>query len=143
MPDPRDRGTGLIGLLFVLLVLGVAGAAALISLNGGTTGSGSIPHVPSITTPSGQFGVASDISAAAIAACQANYSAASQTITLYQAEHGQLPTTNAEVQSYLKDPLSTKRFSISIDGAHPGQLQVSVPGHPVSDGPSNCAFAGG
>ena len=124
------------------MVLGIGAAAVLISVNSGGSGPGSLTTHVTLSSVSGRAGAAADISSAAIAACRTNYAVASQAIDEYQAQHGQLPKTTADVQAYLNDPLSSRQFTITIDSAHPGQLEVATRGHLASDGPSNCAFAG-
>lgn len=136
-----ERGQGLIGTLVVLMVLGIGAAGVLISLSGGGSGPGSLPTDVTVSRVSGSAGGGA-ISAAAIAACRTNYAVASQAVDEYEAQHGKLPKRTADVQAYLKDPLSTRQFTITIDSANPGQLEVATRGHLASDGPSNCAFAG-
>jgi hypothetical protein len=103
-----------------------------------TSGAGAVALLPGNAQPS----AGNDILAASAAACHANYATATSAVNIYQAEHGTLPTSIAEVQTLLRDPLSTNRFTIAIDPRHPGELQVSTPGHPAADGDTNCGYAG-
>jgi hypothetical protein len=103
-----------------------------------TSGAGAIALLPGNAAPS----VGNDITAASAATCHANFSAATSAVNIYQAEHGTLPTTIAEVQTLLRDPLSTNRFTITIDPRHPGELQVATPTHRAADGDTNCGYAG-
>ena len=148
-----ERGQSLIGLVILLLVLGAVAATVLISEQSGSSGPGSIPTLPIAgASPAGTGGSRtstananplSETSAAAVAACRASYSAAEQAVEEYLAQHGQQPTTIAEVQGYLRDPISTTKFAVAIDASRPGQLQVSTAARAASDGPTNCEFAGG
>lgn len=149
----RERGHNLIGLVVLLLVLGVVAAAVLIGVQSGSSGAGSTPTLP-ITgssppgiggsrTSTAKANPLSEITAATIAACRSSYATAERAVEEYQAQRGALPTSIAEVQGYLRDPLSTLQFTISMDAAHPGQLKVSTAAHVASYGPANCEFAGG
>jgi hypothetical protein len=134
----------LIGVLLTLLVLGGLAIVVLMALpsatgsSKATSGAGATALLPGNAAPS----VGNDITAASAATCHANYAAAKSAIDVYEAEHGTLPTTIAEVQTLLRDPLSTNRFTITIDPRRPGELQVATNAHPAADGDTNCAYAG-
>jgi hypothetical protein len=140
-----DLGAALLGVLLTLLILGGLAAGLLISLPTTTSsgpnanpGSASVASLPGGATPA----LGNDITAASAVACRANFAAAQTAVGLYHAERGALPTTIGEVQPLLRDPLSTNRFTITIDPSHPGLLEVATPGHPAVDGNANCAYAG-
>jgi type II secretory pathway pseudopilin PulG len=133
------EGYGLAGLLVALLVLGGLAAVVLVALPDWGTGrtSGSKGPIPSIANQPAQ----AQIAAAAQQACFANYDALQQAISVYQVEHGSLPTSTAEVQANFRGSLSTPEFNLGIDPARPGQIQVQTNGHPASDGNGNCRYA--
>jgi hypothetical protein len=142
--DDFQRGAGVIGILVTLLALGALAVAVLMALpsitsspSKGDPGSAAIASLPGGAPPS----AGNDISVASTTACHANFAAAKTAVGVYQAETGALPTTIAEVQNLIRDPLSSDRFTITIDPRHPGELQVATPGHPPADGDINCAFA--
>jgi type II secretory pathway pseudopilin PulG len=132
-------GYGLTGVLVTLLILGGLAAAVLTTVPGADTGSSRRrpASLPGLVTqpPSGQ------ISAAAQQACEANYAALQQAISVYQVEHGSLPTSVAEVQTYFRGSLSTPQYSLSMDPNRPGQIQVQTSGRSASDGNGNCRYA--
>ena len=148
--DRQDHGASLVGLVVVVVTIGVLAAAVLISVQNGSSGPGSMPSLPTSRAPGAGYSSPtsasphslSQISVAEIAACRTSYSAAERAVQAYRALHGQLPTSTAEIQSYLRDSLSTSRFAITIDPARPGHLQVSTAGRSASGGPGNCDSAG-
>jgi hypothetical protein len=79
-----------------------------------------------------------NIAAATVAACQADYAAAQTAVTAYQVQTGSLPATTAQLQPYLRDSLTNANFSITIDPHHPGRLEVTIPGRAPADGASGC-----
>ena len=135
------QGYGAVGLLVTLLVLGGLAAVVLTALPSSTTKSprGGTLSLPGLATqqPGAQ------ISAAAQQACQANYAALEQAVSFYQVQHGSLPTTVAELQTYFRGTLSTPQYTLTIDAIHAGQIEVETSGHPASDGNGNCRYAGG
>jgi hypothetical protein len=130
--------------IFVLLMLGGLAAAVLISLpslpgssSNATSGTAVLP-----TSPSGALAAGgNDITAASAQACRANFAAAQTAVDVYQAERGTPPSSIAEVQSLVRDPLSTAHFAITIDPRRPGQLEVATPDHLATDGDINCQYA--
>lgn len=141
MQGRGTQGYGLVGMLLTLLVLGGLAAIVLVAVPGSGTTSSHMT-IPSLPHQSGQQS-SGPISAAAQQACQANYIALQQAISLFQAEHGSLPTSAAELQTYLRGTVSTPQFTLTIDPTRPGQIAVQTAGHPASDGESNCRYAGG
>jgi type II secretory pathway pseudopilin PulG len=152
MPHPLtrggvERGAGLIGLLVALVVLGGLAAAAVMSLQGTTAsrtdldGQSAAP-LPRAAGPGPAPTAGNNIlSVSAQETCRANFAAAQAAVGVYEAEQGEPPTTISQVQALVRDPLSTDRFTITIDPLHAGELQVATPGHPAKDGDSNCDFA--
>lgn len=125
------------------------GLAAAIPFLTGTSSSGAgtdltLPHSPSAGASPGEIvpGVGGVISAAATVACRTNYSAAEAAIQQYEAEFSSVPTKISQVQTLLRDPLSSPAFTITIDPKRPGQLQVGTKSHVAADGSANCAAAG-
>jgi hypothetical protein len=148
-----ERGAGLIGLLVAVVVLGGLAVAAVVSVQAMTaspTGlkgqssallpgaAGPTPAPPSAPAPAAGNNI---LSVSAQETCRANFAAAQAAVSLYQAEHGELPVKIGQVQTVVRDPLSTDRFTITIDPLHAGGLEVATPGHPAKDGDSNCDFA--
>jgi type II secretory pathway pseudopilin PulG len=134
-----DRGYGLVGVLVALLILGGLAAVALTSLpdNGRTSRRNANNSISRVANQPPQ----AQISAAAQQACLADYAAIEQAASAYQIEHGSTPTNMAELQTYLRQPVSASEFTFSIDPARPGQIQVQTKGHPASDGNANCRYA--
>lgn len=122
-------------ILVVLVILGIAGAAMVASFDASHSSPGRAGGGTAIPGP------ARGPSAADIASCETDYSAAGEAALLYQVQHGALPATAADLQPYLRDSLRTAQFTISIAAGHPGQLEVSTPGHPARPGSGNCAYA--
>ena len=135
-----QQGYGAVGLLVTVVVLGGLAAVVLTALPGSGTKSphGATPSLPGLATQQPQ----AQISAAAQEACKANYAALEQAVSFYQAQHGSLPTTIAELQTYFHGTLSTPQFTLTIDPIRPGQIQVQTGKHAASDGNSNCRYAG-
>jgi hypothetical protein len=138
--DPHSgHGYGLVGLLMALLLLGGLAAVVVTALPDSGTNSrhGTTSSLPGLVTQHPE----AQISAAAQAACQANYAALEEAVAVYQAQHGALPSSVAKVQSYFRGSLSTPEFTLTIDPSHPGQVEVRTNGHPASDGDGNCRYA--
>jgi protein-glutamine gamma-glutamyltransferase len=84
--DTQDRGASPIGLVFAVLIMGGLAAGVLISVQSRSSGPGSIPSLPTVvshgtghsTEANARANPLSDISAAAIEACQTSYSAAEE-----------------------------------------------------------------
>jgi hypothetical protein len=148
-----DHGVSLVALVVVVAVLG--GMAAIVVSKLGASSGLNPEQLPSVTLPvshtpattsgkkpiaSGSAGI-SDISAAVAAACRADYEAATEAAAEYDALNGRAPATLAQLESFLKDPLTSASFTISVDPQIPGQLEVAAPGHPAEPGSANCAYA--
>ncbi len=134
-----DRGYGLVAVLVTVVVLGGLAAAVVTSLPGGGSGTGrSGPGTTGLAAapPPAQF------NAAAQQACVANYQALESAVSEYQVETGSLPTSVAQLSSSLRGNPSTGQFTLTIDQAHPGQIQVQTPGRGPTDGDGNCRYAG-
>lgn len=48
----------------------------------------------------------------------------------------------ASLQSLLTNPVTSSRFTITIDPHDPGQVDVAAGAHPAQAGDGNCAYAG-
>ena len=146
-----DRGGGALGLLLAVVVMGVAGVIVVRSLPG--TGVGNIPALPGVSStkasggPRGvpstrASGVQADIRAAAVVACKTDFLAVEAAVSYYEAEKGKFPSSLRSVRSWLRDPVQSPYFSISLDSRRPGVVEVGTRGHPLGPGAANCAFAG-
>jgi len=149
-----EGGQSLVALVVVLAVLG--GMAAIVVSKVGTSNGVNPEQLPALNLPGSlpasttataskpsSNGVAStsDITAAAAVACRTDYEAVAQAASEYQALYGQRPASMAELQSFLKDPLTSAYFTITIDPHVPGSIEVATPGHPAQAGDSNCEYA--
>jgi hypothetical protein len=137
----RDDGASAIALLLSLLILGAMAAIVLVATNrlsqdGATTSLSIAPGTTVKATPSADL-----LDAAARAACIASYEAVSAARDLYTAVNGHPPASISDLQSMLRDPLSTRGYTITI--ASGGHIAVATPGHPARAGSENCAFAVG
>lgn len=121
------------------MVLGGLAAVVLLSLPGGSPtshrGPASSGQGLSASSP------ATQLSAAAQQACLADFQTLSDAMTEYQVEHGVLPASVAQLQPLVRGSLSSGGFSLLIDPAHPGRLEVQTPGHPATAGSGNCRYA--
>jgi hypothetical protein len=86
-------------------------------------------------------GAAADIGAAAIETCRADYQAVTEAASFYEATNGHPPASVAALSQYLRDPVSSGYFSISVSPSS-GRVEVTTPGHPASPGDANCRYAG-
>jgi hypothetical protein len=139
----RARGSSLVGLVAALVVMGALTLIMLRSLAGSST-SPAVPTVgrsASAAESSVSVGVGSNLSAAAKEACEIDYQAALQAVSEYEQLHDSLPPTISQVQSMLRDALSSSHFTIVMDPGRMGQLEVGTPGHSPTPGDSNCAYA--
>jgi hypothetical protein len=137
----RDSvGQGLAALILAVAVLG--GLAALIPLlTSGTSGH----HADQVLAPqvaSRPQGAAADIQAAGATTCRVDYQAVQNAVQEYEAMNGRPPASLAELQTVLQGPIASSRFAITINSGHPGEIDVSAPGHPAEAGSGNCAYAG-
>lgn len=82
------------------------------------------------------------IALAAVVACRTDYQAVLAAVGYYRAEKGTYPRDLASLRPWFRDPVTSPYFTISLDFATPGVVEVSTPGHPASPGDANCAFAG-
>ena len=133
------QGYGLVAALVALLVLGGLATVVLTTLPGSEGGSthqptGSLPGLVTAHPPA-------QISTAAEQACEANYLALQQAISVYQVEHRSLPKSLSDLDAYFHGSASTPQFSLTIDPSHPGQVEVQTEGHTSSDGDVNCRYA--
>jgi hypothetical protein len=135
-----DLGRSLVGLVIVLGLLGVLGAAALISQTGSSKGQ-QPGQSPASTINASPRRAATDIQAAAAATCRADYGAVVSAASYYEVLNGKPPTTVAELTTVIKEPVSSTRFAITINPAHPGQVEVAAGGHAAAPGDGNCAYA--
>ena len=132
-----QRGSTLVALLVSLLLLGVLGVVLFTSL--GQQGSVSTIRSSRANKP---FATASSYeSAAAIVACRTDYEAATQAATEYATVYGREPATISQLQSFLKDPLLSTRFTIAVDPDVPGRIEAAASGHPALPGDANCAYS--
>jgi hypothetical protein len=84
---------------------------------------------------------AADIQNAAASTCQADYAAVSAAVSYYQTLNGTPPTSMDGLRSFLKDPVTSTRFTITIDPTHPGVVEVAAGGRPAEPGNGNCLYA--
>lgn len=138
----RDSsGQGLAALILAVAVLG--GLAAMIPLlTSGTSGHQTADQVLSPQAAGTPQGAATDIRGAAATTCRVDYQAVQTAVQEYAAINGRPPASMAELQTILHGPMASTRFAITIDIAHPGEVEVAAGGHPAQAGPGNCAYAG-
>jgi hypothetical protein len=137
------RGSSLVGLLAALVVMGALTLVMLRFLTGNST-SPSVPTVgsnASTAKSAAPAGLGSDLSVAAKEVCEADYQAAVQAVSEYQELHDSWPSSISQVESMLRDQLSSSHFTIAMYPGRPGQLEVAAPGHSPTPGDSNCAYA--
>lgn len=135
-----DAGASAVGLLVTLLVLGGI-AGAVFALQPGTkTSPGAAKTATTINASPAK--AASNISQAAQEACQSNYQAVQTAVSEYEALHSQPPATMKELASMIRSPVSTYFYAFTIDPHHPGQVDVSTPGHAATPGEAGCRYAG-
>jgi hypothetical protein len=140
--DPHaEHGYGFVGLLLTVLLLGGLAAVVMVAM-GGSSRDHNLAISPIQAPSAGQGGAASDIAAAASVACRADYQAVSNAASYYQAMNGKAPATMASLGSFLKDPVTSSRFAITINPARPGQVEVAAGGYSAAPGDGNCAYAG-
>jgi hypothetical protein len=143
-----DHGVSLLGLIVALAIVGALAAAIplLTTGSGGPSGNTDNPAVtllPGGHPTSGKVAAAgSDISAAEVTACRTTYEAVETAVGAYQAETGRPPTSVSQLKTFIRDPLSSPSFTITIDPRRPGQVQVATRGHPAADGEGNCTALG-
>jgi hypothetical protein len=135
-----ETGRGLIGLLVAIALLGVMGSVLLVTQTGPTSRSDRAGGGTTINSSPSRGAL--DIHAAGVAACHANYEAATAAASYYQTLYGKPPTNVNDLRSIFRDFVSSNRFSITIDPTHPGLVEVAANGHPAQPGSGNCAYAG-
>jgi hypothetical protein len=140
-PAPSSSGHGLIGLLIATLVLGVL---AVVVIGGeGAVGSGNHRRTSQTFISAAAPGnAAANLQASAAAACRTDYQAVTSAVSYYEVLNGRPPDNMTALRSVLRDPVSSSRFSITIDPARPGQVDVAAGDHPAAPGDGNCTFAG-
>jgi hypothetical protein len=84
---------------------------------------------------------AADIQTASAATCQADYAAVSAAVSYYQILYGTPPSSIDRLRPFLKDPVTSSRFIITIDPTHPGVVAVAAGGQPARPGDGNCDYA--
>jgi hypothetical protein len=135
----RDSdGQGLAALILAIALLGGLGAAIPLVI-GSTSGPRTDQELPSQRASAPQ-GAASDIQAAATT-CEVDYQAAQTAVETYEAINGRPPASMADLQTVLRGPISSTRFSITINRARPGEIDVAAGGRPPQPGSANCAYA--
>ena len=63
-------------------------------------------------------------------------------MTEYQVLHGKPPGNIAALVSMLRDQITSSYYTITLDPARAGAVEVATPGHPATPGDANCAYAG-
>jgi hypothetical protein len=126
-------------ILAVAVLGGLAAAISFLMAGSSTHQSNQGLPLPAANTPRG---AAADIQGAAIATCRVDYQEVQTAVDAYEAMNGRPPASLAQLGTILQDPLSSSRFTITINEAHPGQIEVAAAGHPPEPGPANCAYAG-
>jgi hypothetical protein len=135
-------GMGLLGLILALGILGGLSAMAVVGLSGST-----LPDTSELTLPTpapsdaSQMSHGSDNNAAAVAACRSDYQAVQSAASVYRVLNGADATRMRDLQSILKDPVTSPYFIISIDPQNPGVIEVATSGHAARPGDGNCAYA--
>jgi len=139
----RDRGVALVAVLVVIAILGGLSVALLAVNSSGSSGKGSssLPPVAGKSIQASPGAAGADISAAAIEACRADVGIVNEAVSEYEAVQGQPPRTMADLSGMLKGLVASSRFTILINSARPGQVEVSTPDHAPAPGDTNCAFA--
>jgi hypothetical protein len=135
----------LLGLLLTLAIVGALAAAIplLTDRSSGNPGPILVNPAGGGRSLSGNADAAGrDLTAVAVSACRTNFQAAEAAVSAYEAETGSLPSSISEVQTFIRDPLSSVFFQITIDPLRPGRLQVATRGRAAADGEANCATAG-
>ena len=84
----------------------------------------------------------SDVSEGAQVACRTNYQVVTEAVAEYQVLNGRPPGNLAALASMLRDPVTSAYYSITVDPASPGAVEVATPQHPAAPGDANCAYAG-
>lgn len=135
-----NEGRSLVGLLVVLAVLGISAGIAVTTTGGGT----SIPTLPPETGSSttGTHGSQTPVAAGASEVCRTDYEAVSEAVAAFAATDGHNPTSIDQLAGWLKDPVTSPYFTITLDSSGSGAVDVATPGHPGSPGTANCAYAG-
>jgi hypothetical protein len=130
-----------VGLLIALALLGGLGAAALVSqASNGSSPAGQ--HITPTTINASPTKGATDIQIAAVITCRSNYGAVVSAVSYYEALNGKPPAEMAQLAPIIRQSLSSSRFTITIDRAHPGQVEVAAGGHGAAPGDGNCDYAG-
>jgi hypothetical protein len=80
--------------------------------------------------------------AAEAAVCRADYEGLEAAVAEYRLLNGKPPQNVSALQSFLKDPVSSKQFTISLDAHHDGVVEVAAGGRPAAPGDGNCDYAG-
>lgn len=141
--EPDQGNAGLVGLL---VTLGAAGALgiALLAMNARTPNAKSRAHVPAVDGQSIQASpgaAAPDIAAATIEECRADVAIVVEAVSEYETLRGLPPKAMTDLSDVLKNTITSSRFTILIDPRHPGQVDVSTPGHAPAGGDADCAYA--
>jgi hypothetical protein len=141
MPAESDFGRSLVGLLIALALLGGLGAAALVSQASNGSSQSRQPTAPT-TINASPSKAATDIQVAAVMTCRSNYGAVVAAVSYYEALNGKPPAEMAQLAPIIRQSVSSTHFSITINRAQPGQVEVAAGGHQAAPGDGNCAYAG-
>ena len=141
MTRSGDFGHSLVGLLIALALLGGLAATALVFQASGAKEQGRQSAATS-TVNSSPGNAAADIQAAAAVTCRADYEAMVTAVSEYAALNGKQPVDMAQVAPTMRQPISSTRFSITINPTKPGEVEVAAGGHPSVPDEGNCAYAG-
>jgi hypothetical protein len=127
--------------LVALVILGGLGAAALVSQTSGGSAPASQPTAPTIINASPSK-AATDIQVAAVITCRSDYGAVVAAVSYYEALNGKPPADMAQLKPIIRQSINSTRFSIRINPAKPGQVEVAAGGHEATPGDGNCGYAG-
>ena len=119
-----------------MLVLGSLAAVLLTVESPKGSSSKGAPTTTGLDHPKGV------VSAAAVAACRANYTVVQEAVDAFEYDTGTGAKNMSDIEHFLHGPVSTPQYTISIDRSLAGEIDVATPGHPASPGDSNCAYAG-
>jgi len=122
-----EDGLGLVALIVSLLVIGGLSVLVVHAMNGSSRASTSLQ---------------SGGSAAAASVCRVDYDAITHAVEAYTTFNGHPPASMTQLSQYLRDPVTSSQFVISLDPFMVGKIDVATPGHPAAPGDANCEFAG-
>lgn len=130
----------------ILVVGGLAAIAAIAIASFSATASNVRSHgmsLPVFHPESSQSPrTATTNNPASVAVCRTDFQAASTAVSEYEALNGRPPIAITSIADMLKDPLGNPNFTIEVDPAGTGTVEVATPGHPSSPGDVNCDYAG-